>query len=521
MAIFLGVLLLLVVAALVIVKGVWTKGNENKAKQAFREAQRSGRMREDAPDQDTFVAEYKESHAWPVPGFVSIAVLVLAVGAFGVGTFNKVFFYAEPGFVYHVRTITGEERVINQVGYAYKLFGNVNVWKKAMTVQAGAVGGGAAKGADALAGETESVQTSASLPALTVVMLDQVDSALSATTRFRIPVDSESFLKMAHEYRTPDNLLRTALVPAFKETLQATGSLMAAEEYYSGRRTEFNAEFENQMSNGIYLVSRHQVEVRDETAVVTATADGSEKGGAPVTTGGTKIKFEVTKQLDSDGLPIRKKQGFTNFGITVVEARVTDLKPNEKFVERMQLKQQAAADRAIATEQRVQEVEQKLLAVAKGEREVAEEQAAAKRVQIKQTTEAETTKRLALIAANKQLEQARVDKETAAVVLERDKIKAESIQVLADADKYEREARIAGDNALQAKLDAEIAIQKVWAEAYARRQVPQYVFGGGADGDTPVGSDTETTRFLQLMTTEAAKRLAYDRGIPADVGEQK
>ena len=180
----------------------------------------------------------------------------------------------------------------------------------------------------------------------------------------------------------------------------------------------------------------------------------------------------------------------------------------------MTLKQQAAADRAIAQEKRVQEEEQRLLAIAKGDREVAEEQAAAKKIQIKQTTEAETEKQLALIAANKLLEQARIDKETAQIQKEKADIDAERQKVLADADKYEREARIAGDNALQQKLDAEIEIQKVWADAYSKRQVPQYVFGSGAgENSTPVGADTEVKSFLQMMTIDAAKRLNYDRSI--------
>ena len=56
----------------------------------------------------------------------------------------------------------------------------------------------------------------------------------------------------------------------------------------------------------------------------------------------------------------------------------------------MGLRQQAAADRAIAREQRVQEEEQRLLAITHGEREVAERQAAAKVKQIQKTTEAKT-----------------------------------------------------------------------------------------------------------------------------------
>jgi len=452
---------------------------------------------------------------FPLPSFVQTGLITLTVIFVFLGTFNKVFFYAEPGYIYHVRTITGEERVIDSIGYSYYFFGRYNTWKKAMTVQAVKFVDNDGDGLpDLVTDEGEnSVNTSASLPPLTVIMLDQVDSRISATTRFRIPSEPEQFLKMAREYRTPENLLRTALIPAFKETLQATGSLMAVEEYFSGRRTEFNAEFEKQMQDGIYLVSRQQKRVIDPSVAQFSSAmankDKQNKYGEV-----QKVVWEVKKKLDANGQPVRKSQKFTDYGIVVIEARVTDLVPNSKFAERMQLKQQASADKSIAVEKRVQEQEQKLLAIATGEREVAQEQAKAKRVQIKATTEAETAKQLVLIQASQQLEQANIDKQTAQVTKEKADIDAVRIKVLADADKYERQAKIAGDNALQQKLDTELAVQTVWADAYAKRAVPQYVFGGGGEG-APVGSDLEVTRFLQLQTINAAKSLNYDRGIPA------
>ena len=162
-------------------------------------------------------------------------------------------FYAEPGYVYHVRTVTGQEHAVSDVGYQFFLWGRWNAWKRALTVQAVS---GASE--DLAYAEIESAETSASMPPLNIMYLDQVDADAEATVRFSIPTDNDGFLRLAHEYRTPANLLRTALIPAFKETLQATASLMSAEEYYSGARTEFNSEFENQMNNGIYLVRREE-----------------------------------------------------------------------------------------------------------------------------------------------------------------------------------------------------------------------------------------------------------------------
>ncbi len=418
--------------------------------------------------------------------------------------FANAFFYAEPGYIYHVRTLTGKEEVVTEVGYKFYPFGRYNAWKRAMTVQA--VGGST----DSIRAEHDSATSSANLPPLSIMFLDQVDAHAEATVRFSIPGDHESFLNLAHEYRSPENLLRTALIPAFKETLQANASLMPAEEYYAGGRTEFNSEFENQMSNGIYLVKREEVKVQSGK---TATASANAALGTAQEQYGDDAKtvFMVKKVLDENGLPKRKSQRFLDFGITVVSALVTEMRPNQKFIERMQLKQKASADRAIAREQRVQEEEQRLLAIARGEREVAERQAQAKVEQIQKTTEAETDKQLAITEAVKLKEQASIAKETAEINLEKAKIEAETKRTLAEAEAYQKRVILEADNALAQKLEAEIEIQRLWAAAFAKRQVPTNVFGSGSGSGSPVGSDAEVKAFMQMLTLDAADRLNYNR----------
>ncbi|MGH1428074.1 MAG: SPFH domain-containing protein [Arenicella sp.] len=440
---------------------------------------------------------------------------VLAFPAIVIGSllmlFGNSIFYAEPGYIYHVRTVTGAEKVVSSVGYKFYPFGRWNSWKREMTVQAVASRVDLKQySGDQVNAESESSSTSASLQPIRLMFLDNVDALSDATVRFRIPADEESFLKMAHGYRTPENLLRTALIPAFKETLQATASLMSAEAYYSGGRTEFNNEFENQMSDGIYIVRREEqkvssMEIANSSANAALGAEQENFGNQ------SKTEFKVTKQEDSSGKLLRNSQKFANFGIVVVDARVTDMNPNKAFLQRMTLKQKASADRAIAREQRIQEQEQRLLAISKGEREVAERQAAAKVIQIEKTTDAETTKQLAITKANQQKEQAQIDKETSQIKLEQAAIDAERIKTLADAEAHKKKVLIEADNALQPKLEAEVQIQKMWADAYAKRQVPQYVFG---DNDTtPKGGDSETATFMKLMTLQAAKNLNYNREV--------
>lgn len=422
---------------------------------------------------------------------------------FVVTTFNGMFFYAEPGFKYHVRTITGEEKMVADTGYNLYLFGRYNAWKNAMSVQAVSSGDGA------MTAETEGTTTSANLGPKSLVFLDQVDADVSATARFELPSDEVGFLKMARLYRSPENLLRTELVPAFEETLGANAALMSAEDYFQGGKTEFNNEFERQLADGIYLVRRFEKRVKVEAdrsgSANAALGENQEQFGDEY-----KTIFIVEKRLDDTGQPVRKKQSFEKFGISVTSARVTDVKPNIKFQERMGLRQQASADRAIAREQRVQEEEQRLLAITRGDREVAERQASAKVEQIQKTTEAETEKQLAITAAERELESARIRKERAEILLGTARIDAEARQVAADAAAYEKTAILNADNALAQKLEAYVEVQKVWADAFANRKVPTTIFGGTDGG---AGTDGDVGRFVDLLTMQAARDLAVDPSI--------
>lgn len=439
------------------------------------------------------------------PALIFTATKFVGFVVMALGIFNGAFFYAEPGFKYHVRTIMGEEKMVNQVGYNTHLFGRYNAWKNAMTVQSSHLGGAEVNA------EIESTTTSADLPPENLVFLDQVDAKVTATVRYLLPASEEEFLRMARQYRSPENLLRTELIPAFRETLGANAALMGAEEYFSGGKTQFNNEFQNQMQSGVYEVRRRQIE-RSRVGTQTGTANVSKGTEQEPFGDNTEIVFEVQKILDANGQPIRKQQAFTSFGITVVSARVTDVEPNEAFRKRMSLKQEAAANRAIAQERRAQEVQERLYAIEKGEREVAERQAKAKVNQIEKTTNAETEKQLAITAANLRKEQADIDRLTSEIRLEQAKIDAEAVKVAADAEAYQKSEILKADNALQQKLDAYVEAQKAWARAFSLRRVPSTVFAGGGTNNNG-SSDFDVQQFLQIMTVQAAKQLNLDPSI--------
>ena len=313
--------------------------------------------------------------------------------------------------------------------------------------------------------------------------------------------------------------MRVALEAAVEETIQATANLMTAEEFYSGKQTDFRIEFQNQMRNGTYLVDRREVtkDVVGKRLGSASPADGEKQDGYG---DNRTVTYEVTKRLGFDGEPIVKIQNFAPFGIKVVSANITLVDPNNRFKTRMEAKQDASAKRAVSREKRLEEITGKLLAIAKGEREVAEKQAEMKVDQMSITTTAETDRKKMVIEANMRNQEAEIDRDTAEIKLARAEIDAKAKIVAADATAYEKKAILLADNALQIKVDAVVEMSRDWSQAFAVRKVPNTVFvgsgGTGGSGGAPVGNSMDASTFMQIMTMKAARDLDVDLSVATE-----
>ena len=430
--------------------------------------------------------------------YVGVPALVAAIGFVG---FNGVFFYNEAGFVTHVRTIFGEEKIVDDVGYATKWFGRATPWKKALSVQS------VLTEALEIDDTSDNDSLGATIEAFPIVFLGNVDAKVESSARFRLP-GGDQFLKIAQEYRNPENFIKTALVPAIKETLQATASLMSADDFYAGARSEFAAEFENQLNDGLYLIKRKEIRgprghLPSQTAILQA---GTEQGNFG---DNNASQFVTEKVMDSKGIPVRKQQQFRKYGVEVVEARITNVDPNPQYKQRMVKVQQALAELAVARQNRLKEEEEKLLVTARGEKEVEARRQETLRDQIEQTTQAETEKQLAVINAEREKQRAEIEKQTAELLRDKASITAQATKITADAEAYARKAVIEADGALQPKLDALVQINKVWAEAASQAPVPGVMMGGSGNGASASRQD-EIGQLMGILATKAARDLSLD-----------
>ena len=428
-----------------------------------------------------------------IAGVFLLVASVVTTGLTAVG-------YNDAGYCQHIRNIFGTESNTCKTGWYPQLWGNTTAWPHFITV--------------AHTKNSNDGGTDVAGP-YSVRLADNWNGDVTQTTRFGIPHDEAQFLKMARDFRSPQRLVTTTLRPAVTASLDSVANLYSMEEYYAGgKRDQFKTEYRDTVIKGRAKVK--QVERNSAGQDINNYVAPSDDPNASDTSevgDNTVRKVAMEKVLDSSGDPIREPHNYVTYGIVVSSAILENLDPDDRFEKQIQARKDAASRRIVAREERKEQEEQRLLAIQRGETNIATEQAAAKTVQIKATTDAETSKKLVLIKAAQVREEARISKETSEINLEKAKIDAQSVTVAADAEAYKKKAILTADGALKQKLDAWVRAQNAWADAASKINVPHTVFGGGGSGGNTGNALNTVGTFMDIMTAKAAKDLSLEMDI--------
>lgn len=428
------------------------------------------------------------------------AALGIVIG--GLGAVN----YNDAGFCQHTRTIFGTESSTCETGWFFVGWGTSTAWPHYITVAHTLDATGENAGTAFLGSIAEPYR---------VRLADNWTGDVTQTTRFGIPQDEAQFLDMARTFRTPERLINTTLKPAVTASLDSVSNMFTMEEYYSGgKRDQFKSEYKDAIEKGRAQV--RQVSLNQAGGVIRNRAAPSDSDVAQDTSeiGDTEVRRVIMEKVtDASGNDIRIPHDFTEIGVTVASAILENLDPDDKYEEQINDRKAAASRRVVAREQRLEQEEQRLLAIQQGETDIAKRQAAAKVEQIEKTTNAETSKKLALIEAERMKEEAEIAQQTAAINLERARIDAEAVTVAADAEAYAKEAILAADGALAQKLAAWVEAQKVWADAASKINVPSTVIASGGDGGAAGSALGTVDQFMNMLMVKTAKDLAVDPNI--------
>jgi regulator of protease activity HflC (stomatin/prohibitin superfamily) len=316
---------------------------------------------------------------------------------------------------------------------------------------------------------------------------------ISGTARVIMPItkDEAIALTTVRGHKTYKDVQEKLIKPTVRNVLRSTANLMSARESYSEKRPDFVTWSRDQITNGVYVTEETTKEVED---LVT----------------GEKIWKRVKKiKLGKDGLPMYQSNPMNDTGIELKNFEIKSF-VYEKKVQAQIASQQEARMAVETAKAKAEKAEQDRLTIeAEGKAKVATAKYEKEQEKIRAVVDAQKAKEVKVIEGERLKEYAKLEREAAEETKQKNILEGQGL-----AEK--RRLVLAADGALKQKLSTFEAVQKDWADAYARRNVPAYYqsgSGGGEGGGADGNLDLQTRQFMQMINIMTAKQLGLDLSI--------
>ena len=321
------------------------------------------------------------------------------------------FFYAEPGTAYAVQYPWGGQKAVFRQGIHTKMWGRLIPIQFELPIKYVIPNSEGKLGEQS---EYANVDT-----AKYWAFSDAVKARIATSVVISINTEDETqFLSVADRNKTERNLMRSRIIPNIDQSIKNTCKLMDAQDYISGQASDFDRYFKDQLENGMYVleeyVANEQREVIGDSTVIRTVVNNE----------GKQKRFRIKKV---NGQPVREQgNSLKGYGLTVIQAVVTEIDWEETFDNRLQLQKEEVAQTQLEKQQAEREFYRAQKEKAKGEAEKATERARLEKEQIQKTIAAETEAKVAEFNLVKEKKQFEVEK-----------YKAQSKKVAADAEAYQ------------------------------------------------------------------------------------
>lgn len=219
-----------------------------------------------------------------------------------------------------------------------------------------------------------------------VMFIDRAMANVYLSTRFELPVDEKSFIRLVETYRTPENLIHNTLIPTINEQLTNVSFMYSADDYVSGAATDYKMTVEDALKNGGFVVRK--VEVRDTIYAETMSVDSTlVNKKRPIREIRNLVKNE---KIFEGGKPKRIQHEINVNKVLTAQVIVSDVKLEDKFVQKLTQQRDISAEKIIE----IQKIETARAAqqriVAEGERDKAAERVKQEKAQVGVLIEIET-----------------------------------------------------------------------------------------------------------------------------------
>ncbi|MES2625912.1 MAG: hypothetical protein V4628_11590 [Pseudomonadota bacterium] len=318
------------------------------------------------------------------------------------------------------------------------------------------------------------------------------------TVRVVLPRNEEAMLKIHKEFKDERGITENLVEKVVRESLNLTAGLMTSEEAYAEKRNQYIEWAEDQISRGKYLTN-----LVPRTQIVEPAEIGA--NGQTIRAAVTRIQ-NIPEIRVVNGTPGRGESQFLEYGMDVSGLQLIDWGFETKTL--AQIQEKRAANMAIITSQAnaAKANQERLQAIAEGEKNVATAQYEQEVEKARQIVIAQRESQVAEINAarqvlvNEQNTRARTEDVKAA------EQEARAVELRTTAEAAAKRRLLEADGALEQKLAAYVAVQKVYAEQFAKQKwTPEVVMGGTGSDNGNAAAD-----MIQLLTVRGAQDLALD-----------
>lgn len=385
------------------------------------------------------------------------------------------FFYAEPGTAYAVQYPWGGQKAVFRQGIHTKMWGRLIPIQFELPIKYVIPDGAGELGEQSEYANVDKAKYWA--------FSDAVKARIATSVVISINTEDQSqFLSVADRNKTEQNMIRSRIIPNIDQSIKNTCKLMDAQDYISGQASDFDRYFKDQLENGMYVLEEYADNETQEIIGDSSTIR---------TIINKETKHKRFRIQIKNGEPVREKgNSLKAYGLTVIQAVVTEIDWEETFDNRLQLQKEEVAQTQLEKQQAEREFYRAQKEKARGEADKATERARLEKEQIQKTIAAETEAKVAEFNLVKEKKQFEVEK-----------YKAQSKKVAADAEAYQNAKLVHAGLTPQEEAEWEFKTAVGVARELKSLKLPEIFFEGG-------GSKNQDGNLLQsLIGADLAKKM--------------
>ena len=385
------------------------------------------------------------------------------------------FFYAEPGTAYAVQYPWGGQKAVFRQGIHTKMWGRLIPIQFELPIKYVIPTNEGDLGEQSEYANVDAAKYWA--------FSDAVKARIATSVVISINTEDESqFLSVADRNKTEKNLIRSRIIPNIDQSIKNTCKLMDAQDYISGQASDFDRYFKDQLENGMYVLEEYaqneQKDIIGDSSTVRTIVNKESKQKR------FRIKYDNGKPIREEGNSLKA------YGLTVVQAVVTEIDWETTFDKRLQLQKEEVAQTQLEKQQAEREFYRAQKEKARGEAEKAAERARLEKEQIQKTIAAETEAKVAEFNLVKEKKQFEVEK-----------FKAQSKKVAADAEAYQNAKLVNAGLTPQERAEWDYKTSVGVARELKDLRLPEIFIEGGDS------NKSDNTLLESLIGADLAKQM--------------